>query len=518
MARKMTMTDLHQLVMRIRNGQSNTFINQTCGTHKTVIRKLRKLALENNWLSSEQPLPDEKTVHQKYYQDTAAAHHASKNAVILSRYQTDIQRWLNDKKSFVVIHALLRDRLGDETPCETTIRNFVHKAFPEKIKPAMIRTHEYGCAEIDFGYFGLVHDGTERRTRKAWFLTCRFAFSRYAYRKVVYSTDSATTIHALEDCFWYFEALPRTLVLDNFKAAIQKASLYDPIVTKLFYEFAKYYGLLLSPCRVGKPEHKGGSESDVKYVKKNFWPIFCERQKNIGHETPRAEDLPEAFDAWTNETNMRFLKPSGECVARLFDEEYESLAPLPNEKFDILSCARPMVRRDFHVQFDNNFYSVPDRLIGKTIDVYGHFRQIRMVFEGEIVAVHERLTGRGRKSTIPEHCTDIGYEYMSYSREVVQSRARTIGPSTGTVIDSLFADKVIDRLRSARGIVFLTKKYPKERIEAACARALFFGNISYPAIKRILEREYDKLPLSEAVDEQGQYWFSFARKGTYYQN
>ena len=211
------------------------------------------------------------------------------------------------------------------------------------------------------------------------------------------------------------------------------------------------------------------------------------------------------------------LRLQEKTVAQLFDEEFEQLSPMPKERFDIVAYAQPVVRRDYHVQFENNFYSVPDRLIGKKVELFAHFRQIRIKFDDEIVAVHEKLTGRGKRSTKKEHCTNIAYEYMSYSKSIVKSKADSIGKSTLTVVENLLADTVIDRLRSARGIVFLTKEYSPQRIEAACARALTYGNINYPSIKAILKKNMDYLPIEEPVDAHDQYLFSFARDGSYYQ-
>jgi hypothetical protein len=52
-------------------------------------------------------------------------------------------------------------------------------------------------------------------------------------------------------------------------------------------------------------------------------------------------------------------------------------------------------------------------------------------------------------------------------------------------------EKPLDRLRTAQSILKLAHKYSPRRLEAACARALSFDEVSYPALKRILERGLD---------------------------
>ena len=47
------------------------------------------------------------------------------------------------------------------------------------------------------------------------------------------------------------------------------------------------------------------------------------------------------------------------------------------------------------------------------------------------------------------------------------------------------------------GIVTLDKKFGKERVEAACKRALAIGGTSFKSVKSILETGLDKKPLPE---------------------
>ena len=72
-------------------------------------------------------------------------------------------------------------------------------------------------------------------------------------------------------------------------------------------------------------------------------------------------------------------------------------------------------------------------------------------------------------------------------------QADVIGPFCRALIDHLFSDRVLDNLRAAQGIVGLKTKYGKERLEAACRRALFYDNPRYQTVKTILAKELDHL-------------------------
>jgi hypothetical protein len=74
-------------------------------------------------------------------------------------------------------------------------------------------------------------------------------------------------------------------------------------------------------------------------------------------------------------------------------------------------------------------------------------------------------------------------------------QAEEIGPDCHRFIRRLFAHKVLDNLRAAQGVIRLGKAYGPARLEAACVRALHFDNVKYRAVKTILNKGLDQLPL-----------------------
>ena len=80
-----------------------------------------------------------------------------------------------------------------------------------------------------------------------------------------------------------------------------------------------------------------------------------------------------------------------------------------------------------------------------------------------------------------------------------RSLAERIGPATSEVVGQLLADRPLDRLRSVQGILGLVETVGRTRLEAACQRALAFGDPRYRRIKEILNAELDEAPLPETV-------------------
>ena len=70
--------------------------------------------------------------------------------------------------------------------------------------------------------------------------------------------------------------------------------------------------------------------------------------------------------------------------------------------------------------------------------------------------------------------------------------------------------------RSAMGIIALARRYERERLEAACERALAIGAISYSSVSAILKSGLDRArPVAEPVKATPAH--ANVRGATYYQ-
>jgi hypothetical protein len=76
-------------------------------------------------------------------------------------------------------------------------------------------------------------------------------------------------------------------------------------------------------------------------------------------------------------------------------------------------------------------------------------------------------------------------------------QSEKVGPSCHRLIRTLFADRVLDNLRAAQGIIRLRDKYGSARLEAACQRALSYNNPRYGTVKTILAKGLEQHPSTE---------------------
>ena len=83
-----------------------------------------------------------------------------------------------------------------------------------------------------------------------------------------------------------------------------------------YQKLAEHYGFLISPCLPRKANHKGGVENDIKYVKKNFWPLFKEDQRVRGYTDLDACELKRALCRWHSRSRRPWPRSRGRCRPR----------------------------------------------------------------------------------------------------------------------------------------------------------------------------------------------------------
>src|SRR5439155_25794968 len=93
--------------------------------------------------------------------------------------------------------------------------------------------------------------------------------SRKAYSEVVARQTTDDFLSCLENAFQHFGGVPRTVVIDNLKAAVSKADWFDPELNPKMQAFCQHYGTVMLPTKPYTPRHKGKVERGIDYVQEN---------------------------------------------------------------------------------------------------------------------------------------------------------------------------------------------------------------------------------------------------------
>jgi transposase len=512
MPRRRTMTEYRDVIRRLKMSQSIREIARETGIHRTIIRKIKKIADKKGWLNPASRLPNEETLYNIFDKKKTVFKHP------LDEWSDEIKRLAVDEKySYVVIHKLIQKYYACS---EATVRRYIKKNFPQTPKATMRRKTIAGeVMEVDFGYLGITYDPVTDRRRKTYLFSGRLQHSRDAYREIVFNQKQDIFFDCHIHAFEYFGGVPEKVVPDNLKAAVIKASFECPLINRVYQNLAEHYNFLISPCLPKKAKHKGGVENDIKYVKRNFWPLFKEGQRAKGYSDLNAKELKEELEKWNREvTRVRKIGGIGRSPEEIFEtEEKKALKSLPDARWDRFEWAdKVTVQETWRVRFDNAFYSVPYEYIRNKVEVLANSKSVYIFYNYKQIALHRRTRRRWEVVEREEHAPPNVAAFMNTTRESIKRWALSIGPSVGKVVEAILNHKSVDGLRPARGVIGLKRKYGEARLEAACRRALIYDTPEYMSVKSILLKELDKLDIDEPVDQTGQKLFIFARKSGYF--
>ena len=116
--------------------------------------------------------------------------------------------------------------------------------------------------QVDFGKGAPVKRPGGKR-RRPHVLRVVLSCSRKAYSESIWRQTTDGFLGALENAFWYFGGVPRTVVIDNLKAAVTKAAVtkadwFDPELNPKIEVFAQHYGCVILPTKPYMPRHCSG--------------------------------------------------------------------------------------------------------------------------------------------------------------------------------------------------------------------------------------------------------------------
>ena len=318
--------------------------------------------------------------------------------------------------------------------------------------------------QVDFGTGApiLQADG-KRRTTHVFRMV--LSYSRKAFSQAVLRQDTETFIRCLESGFRQFGGVTKTLNLDNLKAAVLRADWHDPQLNPKLESFCGHYGVALLPCLPRRPEHKGKTESSIKYLKSNALQ---------GRKFTSLAEQNAFLANWESTVaDQRIHGTTRRQVAALFAEEKKALLPLPPDLFPCFVEAKRTVHRDAYVEVDKSYYHVPPEYIGRILWARWDNHCVRLFNQRwEQVRMHAKLQP-GQFTKVK----GIGGGAGSLEQNIAYwlRRAGELGQPCADWAQGLVQQRGPIAIRSLMGLVHLSSEHSCKAINQACACALSRG-------------------------------------------
>jgi transposase len=175
---------------------------------------------------------------------------------------------------------------------------------------------------------------------------------------------------------------------------------------------------------------------------------------------------------------------------------------LPAARYQYGDWETHRVNIDYHVEFDNHWYSVPYQLTQQEVEVRATAATVEIFHRGLRVASHARSHVAHVATTVNDHRPKAHQRHLEWTPSRLVDWAKTIGPATGELFDRIMASKPHPEqgYRSCLGILRLSKQYTNQRVEAAARRAIALGACSYHSIKSILQCHLDSQAIAPAAE------------------
>jgi len=369
-----------------------------------------------------------------------------------------------------------------------------YRRWKGKLALVMRQTHRPGeKAFIDFcdGLY-LTDRDTGKKTKTQLFVGVMGA-SCYTFAIATLSQDIPDWTWCNRKFFEFLDGVMAILVPDNLRSGIKKSCRYEPTINPAFQELSEHYGTCVIPGRVRKPRDKAKAENGVLQTQR--WILAVLRKRTFYS----IAEMNAAIAECLTRLNGKLMRGYGKSRRELFELlDRPVLKKLPNTPYEWAEWVKFKLGVDYHVRYDDHFYSGPYQLHDEELWLRASGQLISIYFKGNRVASHPRSFVKWDKSTLPEHMPSHHKAHAEWTPERILNWVKTIGPAAAQVVEKMMAEKrhPEQAFQSALGIISLSKKYGSERVEKASIKALKIKSHRYHTLKTMLKNNMEEVDLS----------------------
>lgn len=272
----------------------------------------------------------------------------------------------------------------------------------------------------------------------------------------------------LDAAFRFMDGTCRRCIIDNTSVIVAHGSGYDAEMAPEMERFGQIFGVQFIPHAVGHADRKAKMERNFDYGENNFL---------AGRAFTDWHDLNQQAKRWCQEVaNQKVKRSLGMSPEAAYLIERPHLTPLPPYIPPVYQSFYRTVNVEGYVQVETNRYSVPERLIGKEVEVHKSWDRVEVFFKNQKVADHPRLLDkRETRITTNGHHPPFNRQ-RAHGGPCLEEKA-LLGQEQW--LDPFV--KELKRRSSGRGqrplrrLLDLKRTYPPEAFEKAIQEALRYG-------------------------------------------
>jgi len=383
------------------------------------------------------------------------------------------------KGNAVRVQEILRDTHGQEIPYSTLTRAVRDLELREERRKKRSGTYEFGPGEE------MQHDTSPHQVilgEKKVKAQCASLVLAYSRKLFIQYYPAFTRFEAkvfLREAFLFMDGACPRCTIDNTSVIVAHGSGPDAQIAPEMEHFGKIFGVDFIPHVVGDADRKARVERNFSYIDRNFL---------AGRTFADWQDLNAQAKAWcVNTANSKAKRSLGMSPEAAYVMEKPHLQGLPPYIPPVYQTLYRGVDVEGYVHVDTNRYSVPERLIGKEVEVHKLWDRIEIFWKQQKVADHERLIDKREARS-----TAKGHHLPLY-------RQRTRNGPCKEEMDLLGHSEHLDRyveelkkrspgraVRQMRKLLSLKRTYPSKPFLQAIEQALHFGMYDLSRLEQMI--------------------------------
>ncbi len=319
-------------------------------------------------------------------------------------------------------------------------------------------------------------------------------FSSCIYAEAFMNETLPNFITGVVNALGYYGAVPKYLVPDNLKTAVQKHTIDKLVLNPVFEDLEKFYGVVVLPPPARKPKGKATVEQAVKFLETRL----IEPLKRQTYTSLVA--LNEEVKKIVAEINLgefkdkKDIRKSRRSAFEAFDKP--EMKPLATGNFTICDYKYyDHIPNNYHLQYDAHYYSVLYTHGDKPAILKATMSEVVICdVYNRLLSKHARLYGSNPLySTHPEDMpphhqfyTELNGHDGSYYRKM----ASRYGSAMEKLIDRILRSSEFEEqsYRSCSGVLHKGDKYPMSLAEEAAEKCIAANIYTYSGYTKAFDK------------------------------